>query len=132
MPPLDRRSCRGQTPVERRTVLDGTVTLEDAPEIPAEVHETLRRYQNVRSAGLVDWTADGRGITIGTRFADVTQIHRVEMPGGARRQLTFYDEPTARSRDVPDPTRSCSRWTPAATNGINSGCSIPRPGRPVG
>jgi len=90
----------GQT-VERRTVLDGTVILEDAPEIPTPVREALRRYQNVRSAGFVDWTADGGGITIGTRFGDVSQIHRVEAPGGARRQLTFYDEPAAGSSRRP-------------------------------
>ena len=80
---------------ERRTVLDETVVLEDAPEVPDRIVETLNRYQNVRSAGFVDWTADGRGMTVGTRFADVVQIHRVDMPGGARRQLTFYDEPAA-------------------------------------
>ncbi|HET9334026.1 MAG TPA: S9 family peptidase, partial [Gemmatimonadota bacterium] len=90
-----------QTAVERRIVLDGTVTLEDVPEVPPEVREALRRYQNVRSAGFVDWTADGRGITIGTRFGDVTQVHRVDMPGGARRQLTFYDEPVAGSSRRP-------------------------------
>ena len=90
-----------QAAVERRIVLDGTVTLEDVPEVPQEVREALRRYQNVRSAGLVDWTADGRGITIGTRFGDVTQVHRVDMPGGARRQLTFYDEPAAGSSRRP-------------------------------
>jgi len=78
---------------EHRTVLDGTIVLEDAPEIPTRITEDLRRYQNVRSAGLVDWTADGRGITVGTRFGDTYQIHRVDMPGGARSQLTFYDEP---------------------------------------
>lgn len=79
--------------VDRRTVLDGTVVLEDAPEVPERVEEALNRYQNVRSAGLVDWTADGDGVFIGTRFGDVSQIHRVETPGGARRQLTFFDEP---------------------------------------
>jgi dipeptidyl aminopeptidase/acylaminoacyl peptidase len=82
-----------QAQPERRTVLDGSVILEDIPEIPARITEDLRRYQNVRSASLVDWTADGSGITVGTRFADTFQIHRVDMPGGARRQLTFYAEP---------------------------------------
>lgn len=82
-----------QTAPETRTVLDGTVVLEDVPEVPARISEDLRRYQNVRSAGLIDWTADGSGIVVSTRFGDTYQIHRVEMPGGARRQLTFYDEP---------------------------------------
>jgi dipeptidyl aminopeptidase/acylaminoacyl peptidase len=30
---------------------------------------------------------------IATRFANTPQIHRVRMPGGARTQLTFFDEP---------------------------------------
>ncbi|HET6361607.1 MAG TPA: S9 family peptidase, partial [Gemmatimonadota bacterium] len=72
---------RAQEPPERRTALDGTVVLEDAPEVPDRVVDALNRYQNVRSAGLIDWTADGRGIYVGTRFADVTQIHRVDLPG---------------------------------------------------
>lgn len=86
---------------ERRTVLDGTVVLEDAPEVPPRIEEALNRYQNVRNAGFVDWTADGSGIYVGTRFADVVQIHRVDMQGGARRQLTFYEEPVSASSRRP-------------------------------
>jgi len=86
---------RAQDGVDRRTVLDGTVVLEDTPEVPERVVEALNRYQNVRSAGLVDWTSDGGGVFVATRFADVTQIHRVDRPGGARRQLTFFSEPAA-------------------------------------
>ena len=88
---------RAQQSPERRTALDGYVVLEDAPEVPDRVVDALNRYQSVRSAGLVDWTADGRGIYVGTRFADVTQSHRVDMPGGARRQSTFFDEPVSGS-----------------------------------
>ncbi|HJR53188.1 MAG TPA: prolyl oligopeptidase family serine peptidase [Gemmatimonadota bacterium] len=93
---------RAQQSPERRTALDGSVVLEDAPEIPPRVVDALNRYQSVRSAGLVDWTADGRGIYVGTRFADVTQIHRVDMPGGARRQLTFFEEPVSGSARRPE------------------------------
>ena len=92
---FDVAPANAQTEVERRTALDGSVVLEDAPEVPDRVVDELNRYQNVRSAGFIDWTADGAGIYVGTRFADVTQIHRVDMPGGARRQLTFYDEPAS-------------------------------------
>lgn len=76
-----------------RTVNNGNLVLEGFPEIPDTIVEDLNRYQNVRSASFDDWTADGKGIYISTRFADVSQIHRVDMPGGARHQVTFYDEP---------------------------------------
>lgn len=76
-----------------RTVNNGNLVLEGIPDIPADIVDNLNRYQNVRSASFQDWTEDGKGIYISTRFADVSQIHRVDMPGGARHQITFYDEP---------------------------------------
>jgi len=79
--------------VDTRTVNNGNVVLEQVPEVPVELVDQLNRYQAVRSAGFNDWTADGQGIYITTRFGDVSQVHRVDMPGGARRQLTFFREP---------------------------------------
>ena len=98
---LAPHDLRAQLSPERRTALDGSVVLEDVPEVPDRVVDALNRYQNVRGAGIIDWTADGRGIYVGTRFADVSQIHRVDMPGGARRQLTFFDEPVSGSARRP-------------------------------
>ena len=72
---------------------NGNLVMEDVPEIPRSVVADLNRYQNVRSAGFQDWTEDGEGIFIATRFGDVSQVHHVNHPGGARRQITFYDEP---------------------------------------
>ena len=79
--------------VERRTLNDGNLVLEDIPEIPQEIVDDLRRYQNVRSASVLDWTRDGASLYVRTRFADVNQVHRVDAPGGARHQLTFFEEP---------------------------------------
>ena len=79
--------------VVRTTANNGNLVMEDVPEIPASLVETLNRYQNVRSAGLTGWTEDGNGIYVSTRFGDLNQLHRVDMPGGARHQLTFYNEP---------------------------------------
>lgn len=79
--------------VERRVVNDGQVVLEGVPEIPERVRETVDRYLEARSAGFADWTEDGSGIYVSTRFGNVSQLHRVAMPGGARRQLTFFEEP---------------------------------------
>jgi len=78
---------------DETTANNGNLIMEDVPPIPANIVESLNRFQNVRSASFRDWTEDGNGIYISTRFADVSQIHRVDMPGGARTQITFYKEP---------------------------------------
>ena len=79
--------------VERRTLFNGQLVLEDIPEISEEVVDDLRRFQNVRSAFFRSWTQDGSGLFVSTRFGDVGSLHRVDMPMGARHQLTFFDEP---------------------------------------
>ena len=79
--------------VDRRTANSGNVVLEDVPEIPADIRSALSRYQNTRSASVLDWTEDGESIYIRTRFAEVNQIHRVDQPGGTRHQLSWFEEP---------------------------------------
>ncbi len=72
---------------------NGNLVMQDVPDIPVELVANLNRYQNVRSAGFLDWTEDGNGIFVSTRFGDVSQVHRVSHAGGARQQITFFDEP---------------------------------------
>jgi dipeptidyl aminopeptidase/acylaminoacyl peptidase len=79
--------------VTRTTANSGNLVMEDIPAIPADIVAKLGRYLSVRSAGFTGWTEDGSGMYVSTRFGDLNQIHRVDMPGGARRQLTFFDEP---------------------------------------
>ncbi|MGD9814228.1 MAG: S9 family peptidase [Hyphomonadaceae bacterium] len=81
-------SASAQT-VER--IERGNLRVENVPETPPDVSERLRQYVNTRSAGFADWLPGG-GILIYTRFADTTQLHRVDQPMGARTQLTFYEE----------------------------------------
>jgi len=81
--------------VERRTLNDGKLILEDIPEIPEDVFVDLFRYQNVRAAAFRAWSPDGQSVFVSTGFGDVDSIHRVDKPMGARRQLTFYTEPVA-------------------------------------
>lgn len=75
------------------TANSGQLILQDVPPIPAELVERIKQYQNVRSATFLEWTRDGKGLYIGTQFGDVTQVHRVDSPGGSRQQLTWYPEP---------------------------------------
>lgn len=69
------------------------LVVQGLPLIPAPLADEVRRYTESRSASLADWHPTERSILISTRFADTAQIHRVEQPGGARTQLTFFDEP---------------------------------------
>lgn len=79
--------------VSSRTLNDGQLILQDVPVIPEHLKMTLKRYQNVRSGGFREWSADGQSILIATRFGETSQLHRVDQAGGARFQLTFMDEP---------------------------------------
>lgn len=76
---------------ESARVTMGNLVMENIPEIPASVGERLRQYQNVRGHGFSDWADEG--ILIGTRFGETSQVHHVKTPGGARQQVTFYNEP---------------------------------------
>ena len=79
--------------VETREANNGNVMLEAVPEVPESLVDQLNRYQNVRSASFQDWSEDGESIFVATRFGETRQLHHVSMPGGARRQLTFFQEP---------------------------------------
>ena len=69
--------------------------VEGIPAFPPELLERLQPYFESRSAVLQDWHPTRREILISTRFGDVTQLHHVRMPGGDRRQLTFYTDRVA-------------------------------------
>jgi Tol biopolymer transport system component len=71
----------------------GTMVTEGVPAVPERIAEKMNQYQNVRSASFADWTPDGKGMLISTRFGETNQYHFVEMPGGARKQITFFREP---------------------------------------
>ena len=79
--------------VIQTTLNNGNLVMEDIPPIPQSIVADLNRYQNTRGAGFRGWDKDGQGIYVSTRFGDVSQIHFVAQPGGARTQLTFFDEP---------------------------------------
>jgi dipeptidyl aminopeptidase/acylaminoacyl peptidase len=86
---------------ERRVANNGNLVMEDVPEIPADIVDSLNRYQNVRSALFRAWSGDGESLLINTRFGDVGQLHRVDMPMGARHQVTFYNEPVGETSRQP-------------------------------
>jgi dipeptidyl aminopeptidase/acylaminoacyl peptidase len=88
--------------VKERTANNGNLVMQDVPEIPESIVSDLNRYQNVRSAPFRDFSFDGEALYISTRFGDVSQLHKVEKPGGARQQLTFFKEPIGSVSRQPD------------------------------
>jgi dipeptidyl aminopeptidase/acylaminoacyl peptidase len=70
------------------------LVVENIPPVPTAIAEKANQYGEFRSAGLQDWNPSKREMLIGTRFADVPQIHMVRMPGGDRTQLTFFPDRT--------------------------------------
>ncbi|MDP9088568.1 MAG: alpha/beta fold hydrolase [Pseudomonadota bacterium] len=83
----------------------GNLTFDNIPESSAMSREKLQSYLNARQATLLGWSPKGQ-LLIATRFGDVDQLHLVEQPGGARRQLTFLHEPITQAAFSPDPARS--------------------------
>lgn len=67
--------------------------LTNVPPIPQRIADAVSRYGHTRSAGFASWHPTKREMLIRTRFADTGQIHHVAQPGGARTQLTFFNEP---------------------------------------
>jgi dipeptidyl aminopeptidase/acylaminoacyl peptidase len=78
---------------EPGVVDDGTVRLEGTPEIPEALHARLQQFLETRSATVQEIADDGGSLLVTTRFANTAQLHHLAAPSGARRQLTFSDEP---------------------------------------
>lgn len=68
------------------------LVLENIPPIPISISEQTVRYGEFRTAMLFGWHPEQREMLVGTRFADVQQVHWVKTPGGARTQMTFFPD----------------------------------------
>ncbi len=73
--------------------LPAALTAEQMPPVPLALAEQARPYLEARGAGFAGWDPNSRAVLITTRFANVSQLHRVAKPMGARTQLSFEAEP---------------------------------------
>ncbi len=73
--------------------LPSNLVAEGIPEIPSALKENAFRYLEMRGAAFQGWHPQRREALILTRFGATAQVHAVAMPGGARKQLTFFSEP---------------------------------------
>lgn len=95
--------------VERKE--QGNLVTEDVPEIPQRIIDRMMQYQNTRSASFQDWDPAGTGMLIATRFGETRQFHTVSQPGGARRQITFFNEPVGGAAMSPNPSHRSFLFT---------------------
>jgi dipeptidyl aminopeptidase/acylaminoacyl peptidase len=84
---------------DRREV--GNMVLEDVPKTPAAITSRIQQYQSTRSASFADWLPNDAGMLISTRFGNTTQLHTINGPGGARNQISFFDEPVSNGSFCP-------------------------------
>lgn len=77
------------------------LVVENIPAFPDTLAENVRPYLEFRTASLSDWNPARREALILTRFGDVTQLHYVKAPGGARTQLTFFPDRVSSGRFRP-------------------------------
>ncbi|MDA0814591.1 MAG: S9 family peptidase [Verrucomicrobia bacterium] len=71
-----------------------SIVIDGVTEIDPTMVDSVARYQQGRSATFASWHPVELHMLINTRFASTSQIHVVTAAGGARRQLTFGNEPS--------------------------------------
>ena len=81
-----------EKPTEAVLTPSDNLVVAGIPPVPKRLVERVGRYTEFRTAAFADWHPLRREQLILTRFADVPQVHRVAMPGGARTQLTFFPD----------------------------------------
>ena len=73
------------------------ITVEGIPPISAVSINDIKPYLEARESYLQDWHPLRQEMLILTRFGNTMQSHIVKVPGGMRRQITFYEEPVYQS-----------------------------------
>ena len=95
--------------VERKE--QGSLVIENIPEIPQQLKDRIFQYQSTRSASFQDWLHNDGGILISTRFGETSQFHKVNIPGGSREQITFFNEPVGGATICPDENQNIFLFT---------------------
>ena len=73
------------------------LVLNGIPPIPVGLAEKTRKFTESQQAKFASWNPSSRTMLILTRFADTAQVHLVKMPGGERKQLTFFSDRVAQA-----------------------------------
>src|SRR5215470_14204226 len=75
------------------TIVPGdNLVIDGIPKIPVSLAQEVSRYSEFRRARFLDWHPLRKEMLINTRLGNTYQLHHLKFPGGARTQLTFYDD----------------------------------------
>jgi dipeptidyl aminopeptidase/acylaminoacyl peptidase len=77
------------------------IRVEGVPEVPRQLCEAIRRYQEVREASFQDWRPGG-GMLVSSRIGNISQLYLVDEPGKTPVPLTAGTEPVDDGRYLPD------------------------------
>ncbi len=99
-PALPEDGDEAKTPPEKDSPIDDDLHIplpesllaDGVPAIPQTIAKDIGAYDEARSASILGWHPSETALLLSTRFADTAQVHEVRAPGGARHQLTFFDE----------------------------------------
>ena len=81
-------------PAQQGTIqVADNLVIEGIPPLSSTFVTGVKNYTESRGASLVSWHPSKKEMLISTRFANSNQLHYVKMPGGDRKQITFFDEP---------------------------------------
>lgn len=73
------------------------ISVDGVPPLSATLIESIKPYTFARFSYLQDWHPLKKEMLINTQLGNTIQSYVVKMPGGMRRQVTFYDEPINQS-----------------------------------
>ena len=71
------------------------LVVENVPDFPTQLVEKVQPYLDYRTAVFQDWNPQRPEALIITRFGEAAQLHVVRMPGGDRKQVTFFPDRVA-------------------------------------
>jgi dipeptidyl aminopeptidase/acylaminoacyl peptidase len=79
-------------------------TTEAIPPISSSLIADVGRYTNIRTAEILSWHPSRREMLIATYMCNTPQVYLVKFAGGARTQMTFFDDRPTRGVSY-QPTR---------------------------
>ncbi len=71
------------------------------PPIPTSIADEVLSYSESRAASFCDWNPLNKEMIISTRFGNVPQLHLISAAMGARKQMTFFNEPITNAQFEP-------------------------------